>query len=191
MRAVFLLTVAICLLSAEPEVADQTVGKTVTFDYRSQIGVASVTSENQLCLGISNPNLHPGERLTLVNAGKRQSIIKAKVRQKTDKPCSAGDVGDEEVHYYLLEVVSSQVEPGTLAVGITGTKAVFKVSRGIVSADLDSDGKSEYFRECASTEGIHLTVWSGGYPEGWRQWHRYFYLGYDVEPNCTAREAGE
>ena len=113
MRVGFLLTVAICLLSAEPKVADQIVSKTVAFDYRSQIGVASVTPENQLCLSISNPNLRAGELLTLVDAGKQ------------------------------------------------------------------------------SIKGIHLTVWSGGYPEGRRQWHRYFYLGYDVEPNCTAREARE
>lgn len=41
------------------------------------------------------------------------------------------------------------------------------------------------FRECASSEGLHLTAWRGKPLEGERVWHEYLYLGYDVEPDCT------
>ncbi|MDQ6636008.1 MAG: hypothetical protein M3Z10_14745 [Gemmatimonadota bacterium] len=64
----------------------------------------------------------------------------------------------------------------------------------LVRADLDGDGQLELVRSCASQEGLHLTLWtvtrprvapdSGETP----RWHSYFPLGYDVEPNCTARE---
>ena len=37
---------------------------------------------------------------------------------------------------------------------------------------------------CASTEGLHLTAWA----DGRRVWHTYFYLGYDVDPDCTDEE---
>jgi hypothetical protein len=40
------------------------------------------------------------------------------------------------------------------------------------------------FRECASSEGLHLSAWRGNR----RTWHEYWYLGFDVEPNCSEEE---
>ena len=40
------------------------------------------------------------------------------------------------------------------------------------------------FRQCASNEGLHLTAWRGNR----RTWHEYWYLGFDVESNCTEKE---
>jgi hypothetical protein len=45
------------------------------------------------------------------------------------------------------------------------------------------------FRTCASEEGIHATAWSGIPLAAPRRWHAYYYLGYDVEPNCTAADS--
>jgi hypothetical protein len=46
-------------------------------------------------------------------------------------------------------------------------------------------GKTPWrFRECASMEGIHTTAWSGTPLSAPRRWHAYYYLGYDVEPDC-------
>jgi len=55
---------------------------------------------------------------------------------------------------------------------------------GLVSPDLDGDGRRAYFRSCASAEGLHLTVWSEA-PLGRRRFHAYHDLGYDVDPSCT------
>jgi hypothetical protein len=44
------------------------------------------------------------------------------------------------------------------------------------------------FRTCASEEGIHATAWAGVPPAAPRRWHAYYYLGYDVEANCTPRD---
>ncbi|MCI0689673.1 MAG: hypothetical protein L0Y54_20920 [Sporichthyaceae bacterium] len=41
------------------------------------------------------------------------------------------------------------------------------------------------FRACTSSEGLHLTAWSGTPLQSTRIWHRYYYLGYDVEPSCV------
>ncbi|HEX9108921.1 MAG TPA: hypothetical protein VF832_16860, partial [Longimicrobiales bacterium] len=49
----------------------------------------------------------------------------------------------------------------------------------------------ERFRACTSMEGVHLTIWSGPPLRGRLRWHRYFYLGYDVEPSCTAADGRE
>ena len=45
--------------------------------------------------------------------------------------------------------------------------------------------KSWRFRTCASEEGIHTTAWSGLPLASPRRWHAYYYLGYDVDPDCT------
>jgi hypothetical protein len=66
------------------------------------------------------------------------------------------------------------------------------VKRGdSVTADVDGDGTPESFRSCASSEGLHLTVWSGKPLEGKLRWHEYYYLGYDVEADCTAKDIGD
>jgi hypothetical protein len=62
------------------------------------------------------------------------------------------------------------------------------ISQGLARGDLDGDGRREYFRQCTSGEGIHLSVWTGKPLTGRRRWQAYFYLGYDVESTCTTRD---
>jgi hypothetical protein len=54
--------------------------------------------------------------------------------------------------------------------------------------DLNGDGRAEGFRSCASGEGLHLTVWYGEPLATSRLWHGYFYLGYDTEADCDAKD---
>jgi len=74
----------------------------------------------------------------------------------------------------------------TLGVGVVvdGTFPVAADGR----VDLDGDGRFESFMSCTSSEGVHLTVWSGPVNDGTRLWHRYVYLGSDTEPTCSAAE---
>ncbi len=55
--------------------------------------------------------------------------------------------------------------------------------------DLDGDGRAERFASCASSEGLHLTAWSGAVGKSARLWHAYVYLGYDTSPTCTEAES--
>ncbi len=59
------------------------------------------------------------------------------------------------------------------------------VEASALTGDLEGNGTPEYFRMCSSSEGLHLTIWSGEPLVGPRRWHFYYYLGYDVEPNCS------
>ena len=90
--------------------------------------------------------------------------------------------------YYSLKVIRGKLEPGDVGIAIVNAKTDFRVASGLANADLNGDGSKEYFRSCTSREGLHLTVWSGRGLRGGRRWHRYYYLGYDVEPSCTSRE---
>jgi hypothetical protein len=85
---------------------------------------------------------------------------------------------------------SCQAEDGMIGHPLSWRSDKPVVAFGVVlngrppSRDLDHDGKPERFRQCASSEGLHLTVWSREV----RRWHRYHYLGYDTEANCTEPE---
>ena len=69
---------------------------------------------------------------------------------------------------------------GTSYVIVTGEKqSTADVGIAVVGGD-----ENVTARMCASNEGLHLTAWVGSR----RVWHEYFYLGYDVDPDCTVQE---
>ena len=95
-------------------------------------------------------------------------------------------VAPSSVLAYALRLPSSSAD-STIAVAVLVPASAFSAVGGVVSADLERDGRRAYFRSCASAEGLHLTVWSEA-PLGRRRFHAYHYLGYDVDPSCTEAE---
>jgi hypothetical protein len=57
------------------------------------------------------------------------------------------------------------------------------IGTGIGVLGSDDTGELQ-FKECASSEGVHYTVWRGNQCS----WHRYYYVAYDMEPNCPDDE---
>jgi hypothetical protein len=162
------------------------------FDYATQIGIALRSEDRQLRLEIKNPNLSPHDEVVIVAPYGPQKIARASVVEKVSGHCSAEGFNDKGGDCYKLQAISGDVDGIATAFGIVKTPARFSLLKsGGVGADLDHDGVVEIFRACASMEGLHLTVWSGEPLKGKRRWHRYFYLGYDVEPNCQAGETEE
>jgi hypothetical protein len=41
---------------------------------------------------------------------------------------------------------------------------------------------------CTSSEGVHVSLWSGADAQRVRLWSAYYYLGYDTEPTCSEAE---
>ncbi|HSJ32552.1 MAG TPA: hypothetical protein VK933_14020 [Longimicrobiales bacterium] len=93
-----------------------------------------------------------------------------------------GDVSGEDATFHRLE---ASWEPGDLGIAILEGDAI------ATHPDLDGDGVPESFRACTSSEGVHLSVWSGEPLRGRRLWQYYYYLGYDVEPDCTDEDFAE
>ena len=50
--------------------------------------------------------------------------------------------------------------------------------------DLDGDGSKESFSHCSTSEGILFSVWKGKAYDSPLIWSGYYYLGYDMDPNC-------
>lgn len=161
---------------------------TATFDYESRLGVAGHDGSGQLCLAFPDSSLHAGSVVTLISTAHPQSAVEARVVARRATPWELGHMVLEGTSYEI-EALSTPEEG--LAIAVLGGVAGGHVEAGAFRADLDGDGMEETFRECASGEGLHLTAWSETPPKALRRWHRYVYLGYDLEANCSEEEAGD
>jgi hypothetical protein len=160
------------------------------FRFSSQVGVA-VAKSGRVCLAIHRQKFAPGSRLTLVLLRAPQSIAEAEVLRPADGTCPKLDESDPSLHSYEIKMLKGSLEPSMPAIAVFGSLSPFATHGDSVTADVDRDGQPESFRSCASSEGLHLTVWSGKPVQGKRRWHQYYYLGYDVEADCTTNDTGD
>ena len=155
--------------------------------FESQVGVVE-RFEDRFCLAIRNTNLAEVHRIQIITLNKPQSVAEARIAKKLSTSCSTNPYPDPKDSFYSLKPTKGTVELNTISLAIVNYHGRFALNRGAVSADLNSDGRTEYFRKCTSNEGIHLTVWSGKPLVGKRRWHRYFYLPYGVVPSCNEKD---
>jgi hypothetical protein len=167
-------------------------GKPERFNFNSQVGVVDASAEGKLCLNISNPNLVAGAPVSFILPHKPQRVAKATIEQKLASSCSHDpNTTSSDASFYSLKLVGKAVdlsEPMPPAIAVVRSATPVLLKHGIASADLDGDGRTEFFRICTSNEGNHLTVWSGKPLQGKRSWHSYYYLGYDVVPTCKKKD---
>ena len=175
------------LLSALVLTACQASCASAAFDYDANLGIA-VARANRNCLDIGNGDLTDGQRILIVTSGKPQTVAEVEIARKVEKPCTAMDETKPGLHHYEFVVRSGVLERAEPAFAIANFGGSLTAGKSGVTGDLDGDGKSESFRACASSEGVHLTVWTGKPLSGVRRWHGYHYLGYDVTPNCTRKD---
>jgi len=157
------------------------------FTYRTDIGIA-VNTPGGACLYMPNRSLDTGQRIRLVKTATPQSVAEAEVIRRVDRPCARITLTEPGVAHYRIRVLRDSLETGVPAFAIANFNGTLTPTADGVTADLEGDGRPELFRACTSTEGVHLTVWTGAPPQGTRRWHHYFYLGYDVDPTCSDAE---
>ena len=153
----------------------------------SHLGVA-VQKSDTACLYIHNAELAAGSPLTLVVLTPPQSIAKAEIVGPASENCPSIDKSDSNMKLYRIRLLERNPLPTTPAIAVSGFSGRFQTRGKYVTADIDGDGRPEFFRFCASSEGIHMTVWSGKLLRGKPRWHQYYYLGYDVEANCSPED---
>lgn len=177
---VFAAIVFICAGLAETTLAQM--------DIKSRVGVVD-NKDGQLCLIIANPSVGISDSVNLVVLSKRQRVVKARVSQKLNQSCARTDTVDESFYSLQLEREADidSRDTGVPLIAVIAPKPL-TISRGRATTDLDKDGRLEFFRYCASSEGLHFTVWTGAPLTGKRRWHFYYYLGYDVVPSCRRKD---
>jgi hypothetical protein len=159
-----------------------------TFDYESQVGVVTAQDSGAHCLTVRAPSLRPGTQLTLADPSDSAAVIGAAVTGRVDSRCP-NQVPNPDDRFYAVRVDSPTAAlPGHVWFAfVLGDSVLAATARG-VEGDIDGDGTREQLRVCTSSEGLHLTIWSGEPLVGPRRWHRYVYLGYDVEPSCVPKD---
>ncbi|HKO21488.1 MAG TPA: hypothetical protein VJX91_02465 [Candidatus Eisenbacteria bacterium] len=85
--------------------------------------------------------------------------------------------------FYRAVLRDSSYWPG-LGFAFRAPAKSFRLVRAHFEVDLDHDGVNERFSECASYEGVHLSVWTGEPYQGLERWEMYYYVPYDTEPTC-------
>jgi hypothetical protein len=158
------------------------------FDFQSSVGLVVPRDTGAHCLTIPAPELRPGVRLTLAEPTDSGTVMPAVVTGSVGGPCRANDSGPDD-RFYSVRAESQVVpSPGTVWFALLLPAGILKPSPRGIEGDVDGDGVVERFRVCTSTEGLHVTIWSGEPLVGRRRWHRYVYLGYDVEPSCAPKD---
>jgi len=152
------------------------------------VGLVSV-KDQKACLSLSRPGLAANSPLRLVKTAAPQSVSEGR-SGGSDASCPQNAGAEASAVSYAVQGDPAWLGQAGFAIGVVGFKGTFQQEGGQVTADLDGDGVAEYFRSCASAEGLHLTVWSGKPLEGKLRWHGYLYLGYDVTPDCTPKDYG-
>ncbi len=173
---VALLAVIGCARVSQPE-----------FAYETGVGVV-VADRGHHCLVIPTAAIDSSSTLQVVavsfaGSGEAPAVGHARVTGPETGTCGAIHAGPSDRRYRVaLPPAFATWAAPLVALRDAGLVAV---EAGALTGDLDGDGTPEYFRMCSSTEGLHLTIWSGEPLDGTQRWHFYYYLGYDVEPNCS------
>ena len=157
------------------------------FDYATNLGIA-VAKATRNCLDIGNGDLVAGQRLVVVTSSMPQTVAEVEITRKADNACAVANQAEPEIYHYEFKLLNGTLEPSAPAFALANFGGRLHTGKSGVTGDLDGDGKAEFFRACTSLEGVHLTVWKGKALVGIRKWHGYYYLGYDVAPNCTRKD---
>jgi hypothetical protein len=163
------------------------------FDFGRDVGILTRDAASRPCIALSGAGLAPGARLTLIlpasSRGTDSTVMAAAlITAPADSTC---DALDRKASAWRIRPVGDTSGFAPLGIALLDRGISWRRTGRDLAADLDGDGIPEYFRACASLEGIHLTIWSGAPLTGRRRWHHYRYLGYDLEPDCTAGETGD
>jgi hypothetical protein len=141
-----------------------------------------VAAEGRSVLAMDGPALFSGTIITLVTIDNPQQVSRGViVRQLIDSEIMAKH--DVPGPYYAITAMPASSVLPSLAVAVIGR---FEVERRGLAVLLRASKATNPIRvrSCASSEGLHFTLWDGEPLKSSRLWHMYYYLGYDVEPSC-------
>jgi len=96
---------------------------------------------------------------------------------------------DLEGPYYEIIGEVDEYDLGTVAIVVIGRAEVTRVANS-VRLRLKVPPTEVQARSCASSEGVHFTLWAGVPLKSRRLWHAYLYAGYDTESTCTPEDYG-
>jgi hypothetical protein len=143
------------------------------------------SSGTRMCFDAPDLGFAPGTPVTVVHPAFPQFSTTGRLGRRSKSPCFPPPRASPDTMQYTVDAPGDTIGRRGVPIVILG-KLPAAVMRGdTVLLEVESGREPWRFRSCASLEGIHVTAWSGAPLAAPRRWHAYYYLGYDVEPDCT------
>jgi hypothetical protein len=142
----------------------------------------------RFCFESADTTLPAGAHVTVVHPAYPQFSAQGKLGARSKSPCFPPPRVSVDSMEYVVEAPSDTIGWRGVPLIVLGNTPPVVMRGDTVTLAVEPGKISWRFRTCASTEGIHATAWSGIPLSSERRWHAYYYLGYDVEPDCVPAE---
>ena len=143
------------------------------------------SSFTRLCFEAPDLGLAPGTAVTVVHPAFPQFSTPGRLGKRTKSPCFPAPRSSVDSMMYSVDAPGDTIGYRGVPIIILGKLPRPEMLGDTVTLVIEPGKPGWQFRTCASEEGIHATAWSGKPLSSQRRWHAYYYLGYDVEPDCT------
>jgi hypothetical protein len=145
------------------------------------------SSGTRLCFE-SDLHFPAGVPVTVVHSAFPQYSTVGKLGKRSKAPCFPPPISSVDSMEYVVDAPGDTMGRRGVPIVVLGKLPRAEMRADTVLLEVEPGQTAWRFRTCASEEGIHATAWAGVPLSARRRWHAYYYLGYDVEPNCTARD---
>ena len=143
------------------------------------------SSGTRLCFDAPDLGLPPGAPVTVVHSAFPQYSTTGKLGKRGKSPCFPPPRASPDSMQYAVDAPGDTIGRRGVPIILVGRLPNAKMRGDTVELEVEAGKQPWRFRSCASAEGIHATAWAGVPLASERRWHAYYYLGYDVEPDCT------
>ena len=143
------------------------------------------SSGTRLCFESPDLNLAPGTPVTVVHPAFPQFSTAGRLGRRSKSPCFPPPRASLDSMEYVVDAPGDTIGRRGVPIILLGKLPTAEMRADTVTLLVEPGQTPWRFRTCASEEGIHATAWSGLPLSSQRRWHAYYYLGYDVEPDCT------
>jgi len=143
------------------------------------------SSGTRLCFDAPDLGFPDGTPVTVVHSVFPQYAVTGRLGKRTKAPCFPPPRSSADSMQYIVDAPADTIGRHGVPIVILGKLPSAEMRGDTVTLEVESRKEAWRFRTCASTEGVHATAWSGVPLASPRRWHAYYYLGYDVEPDCT------
>ena len=143
------------------------------------------------CLAVRNAKINPGTSIQVIQLGKSQKVVDAKVINsisESNSECFALLNDRAEINrqdgrfFYRLDINKESLN--TMAIGLVAASAKIRNLNSVVEFDLNNDGTAEHADTCLTSEGVQFYISSNKTFDEKALWSDYYYLGYDNKPTC-------
>lgn len=137
------------------------------------------------CIALADANVAPGTGVVMVTLDEPQQAVRARIGRRAGPGDACPPLEEDRREVNVASGLSFHlIEPGAADALAIGVLVPERTQAASATPDIDRDGVPDVFDHCATSEGIRFLVRSGASATGETLWDGYYYLGYDVEPDC-------